>query len=69
MTTVPPLEIQIWHIDRLTLYARNPRKNDAVVDRIQRFSSSAESGGGPAQRRPLQALPVRCPAVSRQVIP
>jgi hypothetical protein len=29
-----PLEIQIWPIDRLVLYARNPRKNDAVVDRM-----------------------------------
>jgi len=28
------LEIQIWPIDRLVLYARNPRKNDAVVDRM-----------------------------------
>jgi ParB-like chromosome segregation protein Spo0J len=26
--------IQIWPIDRLVLYARNPRKNDAVVDRM-----------------------------------
>jgi DNA modification methylase len=34
VTTAPPLEIQIWHIDRLVLYARNPRKNDAVVDRM-----------------------------------
>jgi DNA modification methylase len=32
--TTAPLEIQIWHIDRLVLYARNPRKNDAVVDRM-----------------------------------
>jgi ParB-like chromosome segregation protein Spo0J len=24
----------IWHIDRLVLYARNPRKNDAAVDRM-----------------------------------
>jgi ParB-like nuclease domain len=30
----PPLEIQIWPIDRLVLYARNPRKNDAAVDRM-----------------------------------
>ena len=29
-----PLEIQFWPIDRLVLYARNPRKNDAVVDRM-----------------------------------
>jgi ParB-like chromosome segregation protein Spo0J len=30
----PPLEIQVWPIDRLVFYARNPRKNDAVVDRM-----------------------------------
>ena len=30
----PQLEIQIWHIDRLVFYARNPRKNDAAVDRM-----------------------------------
>ena len=29
-----PLQIQIWSIDRLVFYARNPRKNDAVVDRM-----------------------------------
>jgi ParB-like chromosome segregation protein Spo0J len=28
------LEIQIWSIDRLVFYARNPRKNDAAVDRM-----------------------------------
>src|ERR1041385_3351427 len=28
------LEILIWPIDRLVLYARNPRKNDAAVDRM-----------------------------------
>jgi len=28
------MEIQFWHIDRLTFYARNPRKNDAAVDRM-----------------------------------
>ena len=27
-------QIQIWPIDRLVPYARNPRKNDAVVDRM-----------------------------------
>jgi hypothetical protein len=34
VTAAPPLEIQIWPIDRFVLYARNPRKNDAVVDRM-----------------------------------
>jgi DNA modification methylase len=28
------MEIQVWPIDRLVLYARNPRKNDAAVDRM-----------------------------------
>src|SRR5271154_2990835 len=34
----PPIEsdiqIERWSIDRLVFYARNPRKNDAVVDRM-----------------------------------
>jgi ParB-like chromosome segregation protein Spo0J len=34
VTASPVLEIQIWPIDRFVLYARNPRKNDAVVDRM-----------------------------------
>ena len=35
MTTSPtPTEIQTWPIDRLVFYARNPRKNDAAVDRM-----------------------------------
>ena len=28
------LQIQSWPIDRLVFYARNPRKNDAAVDRM-----------------------------------
>jgi DNA modification methylase len=32
--TASPLEIKIWPIDRFVLYARNPRKNDSVVDRM-----------------------------------
>jgi DNA modification methylase len=28
------MEIQTWPIDRLVFYARNPRKNDAAVDRM-----------------------------------
>src|ERR1700680_3041797 len=28
------MDIQIWPIDRLIPYARNPRKNDAAVDRM-----------------------------------
>ncbi|HLK47713.1 MAG TPA: DNA modification methylase [Bryobacteraceae bacterium] len=30
----PPCSIQLWDIDRLVFYARNPRQNDAVVDRM-----------------------------------
>ena len=30
----PSMEIQTWSIDRLVLYARNPRKNDGAVDRM-----------------------------------
>jgi len=33
-TTAPNYQIQIWHIDKLVFYARNPRKNDAAVDRM-----------------------------------
>lgn len=29
-----PLKIEQWPIDRLIMYARNPRKNDAVVDKM-----------------------------------
>src|SRR6202158_2239133 len=27
-------QVQIWHIDRFVFYARNPRRNDAAVDRM-----------------------------------
>jgi ParB-like chromosome segregation protein Spo0J len=30
----PPLQIQIWPINKLVSYAPNPRKNDAAVDRM-----------------------------------
>jgi DNA modification methylase len=33
-TAIENLQIQIWHIDRLVFYARNPRKNDSAVDRM-----------------------------------
>src|SRR3954465_6844407 len=32
--TQPQTEIQTWNIDRLVFYARNPRKNDAAVERM-----------------------------------
>src|SRR5215472_12232093 len=28
-------QIQVWHVSRLVFYARNPRKNDAAVDRMR----------------------------------
>src|SRR5712691_2739593 len=34
ITSSESLQIQIWHIDRLVFYARNPRKNDFAVDRM-----------------------------------
>jgi len=34
MLKTQSLEIQIWPIDRLVFYARNPRKNDIAVDRM-----------------------------------
>jgi hypothetical protein len=35
MTKSPQsLEIQVWSVDRFVFYARNPRKNDAAVDRM-----------------------------------
>ena len=34
MPTEIPMEIQIRQIDKLVLYARNPRKNDAAVDQM-----------------------------------
>ena len=35
MTSTPaPPQIQIWQIDRLVFYGRNPRKNDSAVDRM-----------------------------------
>jgi DNA modification methylase len=34
MSESPALAILIWHIDKFIPYARNPRKNDAAVDRM-----------------------------------
>jgi DNA modification methylase len=34
MPTEMPMEIHSWPIDRLVFYARNPRRNDAAVDRM-----------------------------------
>jgi hypothetical protein len=33
-TTAQTPQVQIWPIDRLVFYVRNPRKNDAAVDRM-----------------------------------
>ncbi len=32
--SAPPLQIQFWPIDKFVFYVRNPRKNDAAVDRM-----------------------------------
>ena len=35
MLTQPPTQyIELWSIERLAEYPRNPRKNDAAVDRM-----------------------------------
>jgi len=34
VTAPQTLQVQIWPIDRLVFYVRNPRKNDAAVDRM-----------------------------------
>ncbi len=34
ITSAPTNGIQNWPVDRLVLYARNPRKNDGAVDRM-----------------------------------
>jgi hypothetical protein len=34
ITSRPSTEVQTWSIDKLVFYARNPRKNDAAVDRM-----------------------------------
>src|SRR5436853_4590047 len=34
MVAQPQQEIQTWNVDKLIFYARNPRKNDAAVDRM-----------------------------------
>ena len=35
MSTSPPAtEVQIWPLDKLVFYVRNPRKNDSAVDRM-----------------------------------
>src|ERR1022692_3656940 len=34
MPTESSMKIQLWPIDKLVFYIRNPRKNDAAVDRM-----------------------------------
>src|ERR1039458_8107097 len=34
ITSSPAVEIQMWPIDKFVFYVRNPRKNDAAVDRM-----------------------------------
>ena len=33
-STASTLQIQFWPIDKFVFYTRNPRKNDAAVDRM-----------------------------------
>ena len=33
-TTAQPPQILTWPIERFVFYARNPRKNDAAIDRM-----------------------------------
>src|SRR5579872_6196918 len=40
--SIQSLQMEVWPIDRLVFYARNPRKNDAAVDRM--CSSMREFG-------------------------
>jgi hypothetical protein len=59
----PPAKIREPSDDTAGVSGR--RSNPTLIWRDERpSSSSAESSGGPAQRRPLQAPPVRRPAVS-----
>jgi hypothetical protein len=45
-------QIEHWPIDKLVFYARNPRKNDAAVDRMCSNSRVRLQGPGPrAQQR------------------
>jgi ParB-like chromosome segregation protein Spo0J len=32
--TTPAHQVELWHIDQIVPYERNPRKNDAAVDRM-----------------------------------
>ena len=60
-----PLLIEIWSIDRFVLYARNPRKNDAAVDRM--CSSIREfgcKGAGACPQRQNSRVGLSCPAES-----
>jgi serine/threonine protein kinase len=43
ITSQHSLEIQVWPLDRLVFYVRNPRKNDAAVDRRARFEKEARA--------------------------
>jgi hypothetical protein len=35
IASTPPTEIRVWPIDKLIFCARNPRKNDTAVDRME----------------------------------
>jgi hypothetical protein len=58
--TAAPLEIQIWPIDRLVLYARNPRKND-----LSGKKATLDGDGRRCPRIPCPAWAI-CGCVFRQ---
>ena len=63
-------KIEIWPIEKLVFYARNPRKNDAVVDRmcssIRQQLNPRPNGGKPVQPFGLRAK--RNPSYERKPV-
>ena len=76
MTTQPgqtmcpaPMQIEIWPIERLRQYPRNPRKNDAAVDRmcasIREFGFKIPVPGSQRRRGRRRASPAEGRAQAR----
>ena len=68
------MEVQVWPIDKLVFYARNPRKNDAAVDRMCSSTSYRFRWGLDSKRRgrpsPQRANPeVVCHGMRKKVVP
>ena len=65
---VSEARVELWPIDKLVFYARNPRKNDAAVDRmcgsIREFGFKipvlARSHGRSAHVSTLPKVPAHC---------